>query len=176
MDIFTQLISHRLNQKLTFVPNLTMSLLAALPPSKNVLPFQPVEESAVSKEVVLAGVKPPPPYLRRKGFVPRKAVDFGDGGAFPEIHVAQYPLEMGRADQRKGDRTLAVSVGSDGNASYDAIVQQGGNRDRIVHTGHGALVPKVERMSKEVSLNVNLHGAWRLTRSCMGEPWPPLGH
>ena len=133
-----------------------MSLLAALPPSRNVLPAQPVEES-FSKEVVLAGVKPPPPYLRRRDFVPRKAVDFGDGGAFPEIHVAQYPLEMGRADQRKGDRTLAVSVGSDGDASYDAIVQQGGNRGRIVHTGHIALVPKVERMSKEVSL-VKAHG------------------
>jgi hypothetical protein len=59
---------------------------------------------------------------------------------------------MGRADQSRGQRTLAVSVGSDGNASYDAIVQQGGNRAKIVHTGHLALVPKVERMSKEVGI------------------------
>lgn len=37
-----------------------------------------------------------PPYGQRQGFVPRAQADFGDGGAFPEIHVAQYPLEMGR--------------------------------------------------------------------------------
>jgi SNW domain-containing protein 1 len=28
-------------------------------------------------------------YLQRQGYVPRKAEDFGDGGAFPEIHVSQ---------------------------------------------------------------------------------------
>lgn len=31
-----------------------------------------------------------PPYGQRQGFVPRSIEDFGDGGAFPEIHVAQY--------------------------------------------------------------------------------------
>lgn len=39
-------------------------------------------------------VKEPPPYGLRQGFLPRKAEDFGDGGAFPEIHIAQYPLGM----------------------------------------------------------------------------------
>ena len=34
----------------------------------------------------------PPPYGARSGFVPRTVNDFGDGGAFPEIHVAQFPL------------------------------------------------------------------------------------
>lgn len=33
-----------------------------------------------------------PPYGQRKGWVPRTEADFGDGGAFPEIAVAQYPL------------------------------------------------------------------------------------
>lgn len=33
-----------------------------------------------------------PPYGQRKGWVPRTEADFGDGGAFPEITVAQYPL------------------------------------------------------------------------------------
>jgi hypothetical protein len=36
-----------------------------------------------------------PPYGKRQGFVPRSVEDHGDGGAFPEIHVAQYPLNMG---------------------------------------------------------------------------------
>lgn len=37
-----------------------------------------------------------PAYLARDGFIPRRLEDFGDGGAFPEIHVAQFPMEMGR--------------------------------------------------------------------------------
>lgn len=129
-----------------------MSLLASLPPTKAVLPQAPQHAPvSTSTEIVSGGVKPPPPYLRRKNFVPRKAADYGDGGAFPEIHVAQYPLEMGRADQSRGQRTLAVSVGADGDASYDAIIQQGDNKNRIVHTGHTAIVPKVDRMKAEVS-------------------------
>ena len=124
-----------------------MSLLASLPPSKAAVP-QFTQDAPASMELAPVGVQQAPPYLRRKNFVPRKAVDFSDGGAFPEIHVAQYPLEMGRADQSRGQRTLAVSVDGDGGASYDAIVA---NRGRIVHSGHTALVPKVERMSKEVS-------------------------
>jgi len=35
-----------------------------------------------------------PLYGYRKGWVPRAVEDFEDGGAFPEIHVAQYPLDM----------------------------------------------------------------------------------
>lgn len=27
--------------------------------------------------------------------------DFGDGGAFPEIHAAQFPLDMGRPAKKK---------------------------------------------------------------------------
>lgn len=42
-----------------------------------------------------------PPYGRRQSFVPRAQADFGDGGAFPEIHVAQFPLEMGRPTAKK---------------------------------------------------------------------------
>ena len=38
----------------------------------------------------------PPAYGHRKGWVPRSLEDYGDGGAFPEIHVAQYPLNMGK--------------------------------------------------------------------------------
>ena len=34
----------------------------------------------------------PPPYGHRKGFIPRAERDFGDGGAFPEIPLPQFPL------------------------------------------------------------------------------------
>lgn len=41
----------------------------------------------------------PPPYMQREGFVPTREADFGDGGAFPEVLVAQFPLEMGKTAQ-----------------------------------------------------------------------------
>ena len=37
-----------------------------------------------------------PPYPSRAGWTPSTQHDFGDGGAYPEIAVAQYPLGMGR--------------------------------------------------------------------------------
>ncbi|EIE21068.1 hypothetical protein COCSUDRAFT_54108 [Coccomyxa subellipsoidea C-169] len=82
----------------------------------------------------------------RKTFVPRKVKDFGDGGAFPEIHVAQYPLDMGRQDKPRSDSTLAVTVGADGNVNYDAIVKQGRNKDKYIASTHDAMVPKLDRL------------------------------
>ena len=38
-----------------------------------------------------------PPYGRRSRWFPRTLDDYGDGGAFPEINIAQYPLEIGKA-------------------------------------------------------------------------------
>ncbi|KAG2496494.1 hypothetical protein HYH03_005319 [Edaphochlamys debaryana] len=101
-----------------------------------------------SQAIVAAGFKEPPRYLRRQGWVPRRVEDFGDGGAFPEIHVAQYPLDMGKGSG-KGNQQLAVSLDNEGKIQYDAVVKQGSNRDRVVHSDHGALVPKVDRLSKE---------------------------
>jgi SNW domain-containing protein 1 len=64
-----------------------------------------------------------PPYGQRSGWRPRGPEDFGDGGAFPEIPVAQYPLDMGK----KGASTsnaLAIQVNADGKVKYDAIAKQ----------------------------------------------------
>lgn len=55
--------------------------------------------------------------------------DFGDGGAFPEIHVAQFPLEMGR--QKKTSNALAVQVDAEGKIKYDAIAKQGQNKEKV---------------------------------------------
>ena len=73
-------------------------------------------------------------------------------GAFPEIHVAQYPLDMGKADRPSSDSTLAVTVGADGNINYDAIVKQGRNKDKYIATTHDAMVPKVDRLKDGVRL------------------------
>lgn len=127
-----------------------MSLLAALPaPQKH--HAAPIAATPTSTSMVLASAKEAPPYLRRKGFVPRRPEDFGGGGAFPEIHMAQFPLDMGRDAQGQGNKQLAVALGSDGQLNYDAIVKQGGNRNRVVHSDHLALAPKVDRLGAEVS-------------------------
>jgi SNW domain-containing protein 1 len=84
------------------------------------------------------------------GFVPRKPEDFAGGGAFPEIHVAQYPLDMGRPDAIRSARTLAVSINGEGQVNYNALVQQGSNKGKIVHSEHTAIVPKVDRLTNEV--------------------------
>lgn len=41
-------------------------------------------------------------------FVPRSLADFADGGAFPEIHVAQYPRHMGNPQNTKKKQPPAV--------------------------------------------------------------------
>lgn len=52
--------------------------------------LNPITTALVSAQTIA------PPYGQRRGWVPRNFTDYGDGGAFPEIHVAQYPLDMGR--------------------------------------------------------------------------------
>ncbi|PKU67743.1 SNW/SKI-interacting protein A [Dendrobium catenatum] len=92
---------------------------------------------------------PVPPYGKRSGFVPRKPEDFGDGGAFPEIHVAQYPLGMGRKDEKPGSKILPLTVDSSGKVAFDAIVKQNENASKIVYSQHKDLVPKVSTDEKE---------------------------
>lgn len=86
----------------------------------------------------------PPPYGQRSGWRPRGPEDFGDGGAFPEIPIAQYPLEMGK----KGSTTsnaLAIQVDGDGKVKYDAIARQGHGESRIVHASFKDLIPLRQR-------------------------------
>lgn len=70
--------------------------------------------------------------------MPRKLGDFGDGGAFPEIHVAQYPRNMGKPGAKgiaaPSGSIVAVDVDEQGRVRHDAIVRQGTNRDKIVHS------------------------------------------
>uniref|UniRef100_A0A8C2X0F8 SNW domain-containing protein 1 n=1 Tax=Cyclopterus lumpus TaxID=8103 RepID=A0A8C2X0F8_CYCLU len=84
--------------------------------------------------------KEPPQYENRKGWVPRSLEDFGDGGAFPEIHVAQFPLEMGR--KKKTSNALAVQVDAEGKIKYDAIARQGQGKDKVIFSKYTDLLPK----------------------------------
>ena len=59
--------------------------------------------------------------------------DFGDGGAFPEIHVVQYPLNMGKPGV-KSSAVVTVNVDETGEVRFDSIVKQGSNRNRLVQS------------------------------------------
>jgi hypothetical protein len=76
---------------------------------------------------------------------------FCAGGAYPELPLLQYPLDMGRPEEQRGKQTLAVAVDIEGNANYDAIVRQGARANKIIHTGHQALIPKLDLMDPQVS-------------------------
>ncbi|XP_009776036.1 SNW/SKI-interacting protein A [Nicotiana tabacum] len=104
---------------------------------KNRYTASEAEKTAVIK------ANPVPPYLKRAGFRPSKLEDFGDGGAFPEIHYAQYPLDMGRKkDWKPGGKTLPVTVDEHGDVRYDAIVRQNENSKKFVYSQHKDLIPK----------------------------------
>lgn len=106
-----------------------------------------------------------PPYGQREHWVPRRAEviffilfwiffrrntfecvfffwkDFGDSGAFPEIHVVQYPLDMGKT-KAKTSNALALQLDSQGDVKFDLIAKQGSNKNKIVHSKFTDLLPK----------------------------------
>ncbi|KAL0552848.1 hypothetical protein IC582_011975 [Cucumis melo] len=106
--------------------------------------------SSEAEQTSVVKANPVPPYLKRSGFVPRRVEDFGDGGAFPEIHIAQYPLDMGRDKSSKpGSKILPVTVDAHGNVAYDAIVKQNENSKKIVYSQHKDLIPKILKNDEE---------------------------
>lgn len=111
--------------------------LASAKPSTGAAP----SASAHSTALVTSG---PPPYRHRAGWVPRTLLDFADGGAFPEIHLAQYPLDLGRKDRdatRLAGKTLALRVDESGEIVYDALAKHGHARSQHVHATIADLVP-----------------------------------
>ncbi|KHN80171.1 Uncharacterized protein T27F2.1 [Toxocara canis] len=90
-------------------------------------------------------IKEPPPYGKRKGWIPRTPEDFGDGGAFPEIPVAQFPLGMGMETQRKtgAEKTIALQYDAEGKLRHDAIARIGHSKDKIIYSRLSDMKSKV---------------------------------
>ncbi|KAJ3238060.1 mRNA splicing protein [Chytriomyces hyalinus] len=94
--------------------------------------------AALSQQIAVRGA---PPYgLRRSsGWTPRSTLDFGDGGAFPEIHISQYPLDMGRKNGQAGGggssgATLALQTDADGTLRYDMVLTHAARDGKIIHS------------------------------------------
>ncbi|KAK4953962.1 mRNA splicing protein [Elasticomyces elasticus] len=87
----------------------------------------------------------PPPYGQRSGWRPRNPEDFGDGGAFPEVPVAQYPLDMGKKGAASSSNALAIQVDGEGKVKYDAIARRGHSDTRVIHASFKDLIPLRQR-------------------------------
>eukprot|EP01035_Chromulina_nebulosa_P028957 gene28957-38306_t len=114
-------------------------LAGLLPAPKNAFAPRVDAPDSIQKEVQpppsssQLRVREIPSYPYRKGFVPIEPQDFGDGGAYPEIHVVQYPLNMGRPGH-KSSALVAVSLDSSGSIQTDMIVKQGTNKNKLVQS------------------------------------------
>ena len=102
-----------------------------------------VAASDLDSQVVLRR-NGPPPYGQRTAWRPRAPEDFGDGGAFPEVQIAQYPLDMGRKTGSTSN-ALAVKVDSKGQVDYSAIARKGHSDSRIIHSSFKDLIPLRQR-------------------------------
>ena len=76
-----------------------------------------------------------PPYGQRASYVPRRREDYGDGGAFPEIHIAQYPLDMGRSEGSGDTKVVAVATDENGIPDYQKnLLAQGRSKSLVLHS------------------------------------------
>ncbi|KAF2359393.1 SKI-interacting protein SKIP SNW domain [Trinorchestia longiramus] len=95
------------------------------------------------QQALVSTARSAPPYLHRKGWVPRVQDDYGDGGAYPECSLAQYPLGMGKKEEGAGktNTALAVQLDAQGKVKYDLLARQGHAKDKIVYSKLTDLLP-----------------------------------
>ena len=112
-----------------------------------------VGPGAIDESQIVLKRAGPPAYGQRSGWRPRNQEDFGDGGAFPEIPVAQYPLNMGKKGA-SASNALTLQVDGEGKVKYDAIARQGHSDSRIIHTSFKDLIPlRQQANAGELSLD-----------------------
>ena len=107
---------------------------AAPPPAAAAKPNAPSYEERCGRAAAMARLTPAQRKDRKSRgggaimFVPRGLRDFDDGGAFPEIHVAQYPRHMGNphlAKKRAGGAGGGGGSGGNSNNSNTANTPSG---------------------------------------------------
>ena len=132
-----------------------MSLTSLLPAPRHASSLQEIEPAASSSSATSSSSSrfDPPVYGSRAGFVPRSLADYGDGGSFPEIHILQYPLNMGKKDKKgalisatNGSSTALVPLSLDnkGEVEFDSIIKRGHASHVVVHTGIDGMREKNE--------------------------------
>ena len=111
-----------------------------------------MKQAEVRENQLVMASRMAPPYGKRAGWIPRTVEDFGDGGAFPEIHVAQYPLNMGRGEDSKSN-ALAVQLDASGKVKYDVLARQGSRKNKVVYSKFTDLLPAEVRDEDDPELS-----------------------
>ncbi|XP_037083722.1 SNW domain-containing protein 1-like [Pollicipes pollicipes] len=120
------------------------SLQRMLPaPSQRPWDREQEEKRPAPTSRAVATVGTAPPYGQRASWMPRNQTDFGNGGAFPECHVAQFPLGMGaeKSSSAGSSNVLAVQLDAQGKVKYDVLARQGHAKDKIVYSKYTDLLP-----------------------------------
>lgn len=106
-------------------------------PDRNFVNVGPKSDALVSTNI------PPYAYRTPTNFsLPRGDANFNDGGAYPEIHIPQYPHGIGRPESRLSN-ALAIQLDEEGDIRYDVLLRQGTNdRNKIIYYKHQDLMPK----------------------------------
>lgn len=112
------------------------------------------QQTQAQSQALVSASKAAPPYGHRRGWIPRSTDDFGDGGAFPECHVVQYPLGMGKKTAGDkgggpggggggggGSNALAIQLDETGKIKYDVLARQGHAKDKVVFSKLTDLLP-----------------------------------
>ncbi|KAG0144300.1 hypothetical protein CROQUDRAFT_47482 [Cronartium quercuum f. sp. fusiforme G11] len=125
--------------------SLLQTLPAPLNPTHELEDEEQPSVTQSAQELSLANQIITPPYGSRRGWKPRLPDHFGDGGAYPECHLAQYPLDMGRKKHASIGNTLSLTVDGDGKIDYTKIAKQGHRDGRHVQAQFKDLVPLAHR-------------------------------
>ncbi|XP_070578440.1 LOW QUALITY PROTEIN: SNW domain-containing protein 1-like [Ptychodera flava] len=124
-----------------------MATLTSLLPAPTQLSHDDFERDEIdraSQELRMVSVSQStaPRYGHRKNWIPRRPQDFGDGGAYPECHVAQYPQDIGKKSAPGSKNIIAKTVDAEGKLKYDAIARAGHGKDKVVYSKFTDLIPK----------------------------------
>ncbi|RHY25787.1 hypothetical protein DYB32_008095, partial [Aphanomyces invadans] len=130
----------------SFLPAPTRTYEAPVAPKPRAEPLAPAPSAPAPSAVKKFQATPRPPqqipaypHRTKKQFSPRDPeTDFGDGGAYPEIHISQFPLGLGKKGGEESN-VLALQVNESGRAAYDAIVKK---KNQIVYSSFTDLVEK----------------------------------
>ena len=68
--------------------------------------------------------------------------DYGDGGAFPEINMPQFPLGMGIGKKGSTSNAIAKQVDAEGKIKYESLTRIGQRTDKIIYSKATDLLPK----------------------------------
>lgn len=88
-------------------------------------------------------------HAKSKTFVPRSIKDYHDGGAFPEIHVAQYPRNMGNPHLRR-QLTPNLMMPTISNNNNTKVGTAGSNQNNQKQQNQLAVVAKSNVMNVDI--------------------------